>query len=87
MTRSPGVLAARTTVTQRTRSGARLSRAPRALAGDTSPTFETWDRICKLYGLPQTFADSWRLCVEVVRDARAFDASTGMDLRSLPGVD
>jgi hypothetical protein len=20
-----------------------------------SPTFETWDRICKLYGWPQTF--------------------------------
>jgi Helix-turn-helix domain len=25
-------------------------------AGDRSPNFETWDRICKLYGWPQTFA-------------------------------
>jgi len=25
-------------------------------AGTLSPTFETWDRICKLYGWPQTFA-------------------------------
>jgi ribosome-binding protein aMBF1 (putative translation factor) len=24
-------------------------------AGARSPTFETWDRICKLYGWPQTF--------------------------------
>ena len=24
-------------------------------AGERSPTFETWDRICKLYGWPQTF--------------------------------
>jgi hypothetical protein len=23
-------------------------------AGKRSPTFETWDRICKLYGWPQT---------------------------------
>jgi transcriptional regulator with XRE-family HTH domain len=23
-------------------------------AGDPSPSFETWDRICKLYGRPQT---------------------------------
>jgi hypothetical protein len=27
-------------------------------AGDRMPDFETWDRICKLYGWPQTFADS-----------------------------
>jgi hypothetical protein len=24
-------------------------------AGVRSPSFETWDRICKLYGWPQTF--------------------------------
>jgi transcriptional regulator with XRE-family HTH domain len=24
-------------------------------AGDRSPDFGTWDRICKLYGWPQTF--------------------------------
>jgi hypothetical protein len=24
-------------------------------AGTGSPDFETWDRICKLYGWPQTF--------------------------------
>jgi DNA-binding XRE family transcriptional regulator len=24
-------------------------------AGARSPSFETWDRICKLYGWPQTF--------------------------------
>jgi predicted transcriptional regulator len=26
-------------------------------AGDRSPSFEQWDRICKLYGWPQTFAN------------------------------
>ena len=25
-------------------------------AGEWSPTFETWDRICKTFGWPQTFA-------------------------------
>ena len=25
-------------------------------AGGRSPAFDTWDRICKLYGWPQTFA-------------------------------
>jgi hypothetical protein len=31
------------------------SRASRKLeAGDRSPSFGTWDRICKLYGWPQT---------------------------------
>jgi Helix-turn-helix domain len=25
-------------------------------AGGCAPTFETWDRICKPYGWPQTFA-------------------------------
>jgi hypothetical protein len=25
-----------------------------------SPSFETWDRICKLYGWPQTFASRCR---------------------------
>jgi hypothetical protein len=24
-------------------------------AGARSPTFETWDRICRLFGWPQTF--------------------------------
>ena len=24
-------------------------------AGDRSPNFETWNKICKLFGLPQTF--------------------------------
>ena len=27
-------------------------------AGARSPNWETWDRICKLYGWPQTFACS-----------------------------
>ena len=27
-------------------------------AGTRSPSFETWDRICKLYGWPQTFSAS-----------------------------
>jgi hypothetical protein len=27
-------------------------------AGKRSPTFATWDRICKLYGRPQTFVGS-----------------------------
>lgn len=27
-------------------------------AGMRSPSFETWDCICKLYGLPQTFVSS-----------------------------
>jgi predicted transcriptional regulator len=27
-------------------------------AGARSPSFETWDRICKLFGWPQTFASS-----------------------------
>ena len=26
--------------------------------GTRSPDFETWDRICKLYGCPQTFVRS-----------------------------
>jgi DNA-binding XRE family transcriptional regulator len=26
-------------------------------AGTRSPSFETWDRICKLFGWPETFAD------------------------------
>jgi helix-turn-helix protein len=25
------------------------------VAGARAPSFETWDRICKLYGWPQTF--------------------------------
>jgi transcriptional regulator with XRE-family HTH domain len=29
-------------------------------AGDRSPSFETWDRICKTYGWPQTFASGIR---------------------------
>jgi transcriptional regulator with XRE-family HTH domain len=27
-------------------------------AGACSPSFETWDRICKLFGWPQTFVGS-----------------------------
>ena len=27
-------------------------------AGDRPPTFETWDRICKLFGWPRMFAGS-----------------------------
>jgi hypothetical protein len=27
--------------------------------GKRSPTFETWDRICKLFDWPQTFVGSW----------------------------
>jgi hypothetical protein len=27
-------------------------------AGVHSPSFETWDRICKLFGWPQTFVRS-----------------------------
>ena len=27
-------------------------------AGTRWPTYEIWDRICKLYGWPQTFVDS-----------------------------
>jgi transcriptional regulator with XRE-family HTH domain len=26
-------------------------------AGDRSPSFEAWDRICKTFGWPQTFVD------------------------------
>jgi Helix-turn-helix domain len=50
----------------RKRDGLRICRAAWLLgvsvreyrelqAGERSPTFETWDRICKLYGWPQTF--------------------------------
>ncbi len=28
-------------------------------AGTRLPTFETWDRICKLYGWPQTFIEGF----------------------------
>ena len=28
------------------------------VAGERSPSFDTWDRICKLYGWPQSFATS-----------------------------
>jgi hypothetical protein len=30
-------------------------RNPWIEAGARPPSFETWDRICKLYGWPQTF--------------------------------
>jgi DNA-binding XRE family transcriptional regulator len=51
----------------RRRAGWSVARAARGLgvnvrtygeieAGERSPNFETWDRICKLYGWPQTFA-------------------------------
>jgi hypothetical protein len=53
----------------RRREGLRVCRAAWVLglsvaeyrqleAGTRSPTFETWDRICKLYGWPQTFIAS-----------------------------
>ena len=29
-------------------------------AGERSPTFETWDRICKLFGWPHTFVGGAR---------------------------
>jgi hypothetical protein len=29
-------------------------------AGERMPDFETWDRVCKLYGWPQTFERSTR---------------------------
>jgi hypothetical protein len=42
--------------------------------GTRSPTFETWDRICKMYGWPQMFLNghttlglSWRSLKEVRR--------------------
>jgi hypothetical protein len=40
------------------RVAARCERpgVPRARAGARAPSFETWDRICKLHGWPQTFA-------------------------------
>ena len=37
------------------RAGA-SSGVPRTEAGTRSPDFDTWNRICKLYGWPQTFA-------------------------------
>ena len=43
----------------------RLGVSPREYqeleAGTRSPTFETWDRICRLHGWPQTFASSNRV--------------------------
>jgi hypothetical protein len=30
----------------------------RELKSGTFPDFESWDRICKLYGWPQTFIES-----------------------------
>ena len=55
----------------RQREGLRVCRAAwflgvsvrehRELEGGTRfPTIETWDRICKLYGWPQTFVGSHR---------------------------
>jgi DNA-binding XRE family transcriptional regulator len=29
-------------------------------AGDRVPDFDTWDRICKLYGWPQTFMETFK---------------------------
>jgi len=37
-----------------------------------SPTFETWDRICKPYGWPQTFTKSF-LTLRVVGSALELD--------------
>ena len=55
----------------RKREGLRECRAARLIgmtvreyreleAGERTPTFETWDRICKLYGWPQTFVGATR---------------------------
>ena len=40
------------------RLGVSISEYRELEAGDRSPSFETWDRICKLFGWPQTFASS-----------------------------
>jgi hypothetical protein len=40
------------------RSGLNVREYRELEAGTRSPTFETWHRICELYGWPQTFADS-----------------------------
>jgi len=37
-------------------SGGELREYRELEAGARSPTFETWDRICKMFGWPQTFA-------------------------------
>ena len=53
----------------RRREGLRVCRAARLVgvsvweyreleAGTRLPSFETWNRICKLYGWPQTFVGS-----------------------------
>jgi predicted transcriptional regulator len=34
-------------------------------AGKRSPDFETWDRICKLFGWPQTFVGSHACATEL----------------------
>ena len=38
------------------RFGVRVREYRQLEAGTRSPSFETWDRICKLYGWPQRFA-------------------------------
>jgi Helix-turn-helix domain len=38
--------------------------------GTRSPTFETWDRICKLYGRPQTFVGSTSRALRCFRKHR-----------------
>ncbi len=38
------------------RFGVRVREYRELEAGTRSPSFETWDRICKLYGWPQRFA-------------------------------
>jgi hypothetical protein len=40
------------------RLGVKLQEYRELEAGTRSPDFDTWDRICKLYGWPQTFAGS-----------------------------
>ena len=37
------------------RFGATVREYRELEAGERSPDFETWDRICKMYGWPQTF--------------------------------
>jgi hypothetical protein len=39
------------------RLGVSIRRYRELVEGDAWPDWETWDRICKLYGWPQTFSD------------------------------
>jgi hypothetical protein len=46
----------RTPLLRASRLGVSIREYRELEAGARSPTSETWDRICKLYGWPQTFA-------------------------------